>query len=71
MPAITPTYYTASAEGGSNYFDGTYVWTAYQTSTVITIQQFNPVTGAELNSYNITVTGNATGPGGLSASLWS
>jgi Na+-transporting NADH:ubiquinone oxidoreductase subunit NqrE len=73
MPSIIATEYAASGACGSNCFDGTYVWTAHQSGTTLALQQFNPSTGAELNSYTITLTGNATSSGMLiyfSGSLW-
>jgi hypothetical protein len=71
--AITGTYYPATTEGGSECFDGTSVWTAYADANVLTLQQFNPTTGVQLNSYTIAIAGNFIGGGALTfwqGSLW-
>lgn len=74
--ALTPTYYAAASEGGSTCFDGAFIWTAHHggiSGTTLTLQKFDPVTGAELQNYAITVTDDATSPGDLmsfAGSLW-
>lgn len=52
MP-ISSTEYPATSEGGAVVFDGTSIWTAHELANTITLQQFDPASGAELNSYEI------------------
>jgi outer membrane protein assembly factor BamB len=70
---ITGTDYPTTTEGGSVLFDGTSIWTAQQIGNTVTLQQLDPVTGTELNSYAIAVSGNAVSPGAmtfLAGSIW-